>query len=111
MQTEIKFSRETTAYGRNGHMACVGMDFQFPIATKDGDLSIRPINTKAVGNGRINIPLEDVPKLMYALNVILTLYQEYENVDWSTEIHSKAQKELREAEPMIEFAAANYKRV
>lgn len=66
---EIKFTRQTNFTGRNGYMKCGGIEVMG--FDHKSMVQVAPITSKgAVGRCDIEIPLEDVPALIAALQEI-----------------------------------------
>ena len=63
---KILFSHESPAveyFGRNGYGKCIGVDFW----THHGRIRLNPINTKGLASGFIDIPCEEIPKVIELL--------------------------------------------
>lgn len=75
MVTEIKYTRQVAALGRNGFMYQVGMEIATSSRLGADNIArtiliLRPLNTRGVGEASQEIPLEDIDLLINALNKI-----------------------------------------
>jgi len=66
MTKSVNYKEFVYALGRKGLMQCLGLDI-----TKDrGGITLRPVNTRGIGVGFIQIPIKEVDKVIEALKQV-----------------------------------------
>jgi hypothetical protein len=78
MRKQIDYGTTVSAQGRNGRMKCIGLEVMTGDTLQMGPsflpvVKFAPINTQGVGNCEIEVPLEQVPKLIQLLQRCLPL--------------------------------------
>lgn len=77
MRKELQYDTTVHARGRNGDMKCIGLEVMTGETLQIGDktpvVMFSPINSQGVGNGQIEVPLAQVPKLIQMLERCLPL--------------------------------------
>ncbi len=70
MNKQIKFERTTNFTGRNGYLKCGGIDVQ--TLRHNRSVMLTAITSKdKIGSGDIEIPEENIPELIIALQAAL----------------------------------------